>query len=282
MLDDPLLVPSSLSSSTSTISLDNSIESKSNHGNRSAISKQQQQQADHDHHVALKIIEYQLSYIGKECERIPQILGQTYGDFTKRLDLSYNQLSTLDNIDLFICLEELILDNNELGDEVQFVRLASLHTLSLNKNRFKDLDRLLNQLMKCYPNLKYLSLLGNPACPTPLSIVDSDDEDYRRYRYYVVSKLPQLKFLDSARITKQERLEAVRRGCFMRVVKPTQDVIIQPLGKEDESTELGFTPLPIESSSESQGVHRGAYGRLRYRYTGKHSEGNRFIRNNEL
>ncbi|KAK2550682.1 Leucine-rich melanocyte differentiation-associated protein [Acropora cervicornis] len=42
---------------------------------------------------------------------------------------------TLNGIHLFEDLEELILDNNQLGDDVEIPLLQHLHTLTLNKNR---------------------------------------------------------------------------------------------------------------------------------------------------
>ncbi|GFT45130.1 hypothetical protein NPIL_181431, partial [Nephila pilipes] len=47
---------------------------------------------------------------------------------------------------------------------------------------FLDLEKLLKQLTGCYPELTYLSLLGNPACPDQLSSLEKDEEDYQRYR----------------------------------------------------------------------------------------------------
>lgn len=41
-----------------------------------------------------------------------------------------------------------------------------------------------------------------------------------------------------------------------------------------------YSPLP--SASSSPGDHKGTFGRCKYIYFGKHSEGNRFIRNDEL
>lgn len=40
------------------------------------------------------------------------------------------------------------------------------------------------------------------------------------YRYFVLYKLPKLKFLDSKKVTKKELMEAQARGAFMKVVKP--------------------------------------------------------------
>ena len=46
-----------------------------------------------------------------------------------------------------------------------------------------DLERFLDSLSKQLPSLKYLSILGNPACPDQLSCTDTSDEDYEQYRY---------------------------------------------------------------------------------------------------
>ncbi|KAL1417432.1 hypothetical protein MTO96_006175 [Rhipicephalus appendiculatus] len=118
-------------------------------------------------------------------------------------------------------LRELVLDNNELRDASEFRFNAQLATLSLNKNCFDNLDYLVSCIEQCYPSLTFLSLLGNPACPDQISNPDrDDDDDYQRYRYYVIHKLRQLKFLDSRAVTSGERAEALRVGAFMRVARP--------------------------------------------------------------
>ena len=48
-----------------------------------------------------------------------------------------------------------------------------------------------------------------------------------------------------------------------------------------ESVEISrFTPLP--STTKAPGKHKGTFGRIRYNYSGKNSEGNRFIKNAQL
>lgn len=39
-------------------------------------------------------------------------------------------------------------------------------------------------------------------------------------RYFVLHKLTNLKFLDTRKVTRREREEALIRGAFMKVVKP--------------------------------------------------------------
>lgn len=136
-------------------------------------------------------------------------------------------------------------------------------------------------------------------------------------RYYVLYKLPKLTFLDSRPVTAMERNEAKRKGEFTKVVRPTSNVvstespsawqegIIFVCAQFEESGKshgaLGYTPLP--QSKHVPGQHRGmlwqqliidsvkieflccdiaVFGQCKYVYYGKHSEGNRFIRNNQL
>uniref|UniRef100_A0A8C5FR39 Leucine rich melanocyte differentiation associated n=1 Tax=Gadus morhua TaxID=8049 RepID=A0A8C5FR39_GADMO len=113
---------------------------------------------------------------------------------------------SLAGLDMFSGLEELVADNNMLGNDLQLPWLPSLHTLTLNKNQ-----------------ISFLFLLGNEACPNELVSPDKDEDDYQRYRYFVLYKMPQLKFLDTRKVTSREVLEAKARGAFMRVVKPKSD-----------------------------------------------------------
>lgn len=217
-----------------------------------------------------------VSYIGHDCEDLPDFLGVTYGPLAKRLDLSFNLLRSLAGLHLFSGLEELVADNNVLGDDLRLPLFPSLHTLTLNNNQLTDIEVLLEQLEVATPALRYLSLLGNQACPNQLVSPDMDDQDYQRYRYYVIYKMPQLRFLDSRRVTLREVQEASSRGPFTRVLKPKSDTVMEA----SSSGTNAYTPLPPGSRDASN--HRGLFSKCRYVYYGKHSEGNRFIRNDQL
>nr|CAD7574047.1 unnamed protein product [Timema californicum] len=288
----------------------------------------------------------QLSYVGQDCQCMPPALAQLYGSRVHCLDLSFNCLTSLDGVGKFFNLEELVLDNNNLGDSIVIPSLPRLHTLSLNKNNICNLELLLTKVLNHLPSLTYLSLLGNTACPNQLSDAEKDDEDYQRYRYYVLHRMPGLHFLDSTRVSTVERSEASRRGRFMKVISPDTthmgdvptnprppfkllagydhvgsryltvlktyvghqnftvimftnlkflkyhriqgivDSSVSSLSKltlKEVDSNVGssdYTPLPL--SKREMGDHIGAYGKCRYRYSGKNSEGNRFIRNNDL
>ncbi|XP_067395572.1 leucine-rich melanocyte differentiation-associated protein isoform X1 [Emydura macquarii macquarii] len=196
----------------------------------------------------------QVSYISQDCKEIPEFLGRKYGGIAKRLDLSFNLLRSLEGLKTFSCLEELILDNNLLGNDLRLPRLPHLHTLTLNKNQISDLESLLDHLSDVAPSLEYLSLLGNMACPNELVSKDKDEDDYQRYRYFVLHKLTNLKFLDTRKVTKWEREEALLRGAFMKVVKP-KDAKASCGDTASVSPETHYTPLP--SGSRDLTNHRG-------------------------
>lgn len=185
---------------------------------------------------------------------------------------------SLEGLSAFRSLEELILDNNLLGDDLVLPGLPHLHTLTLNKNRITNLEYLLDHLAEVTPALEYLSLLGNVACPNELVSLEKDEEDYKRYRCFVLHKLPNLKFLDAQKVTRQEREEALVRGAFMNVVKPK--VSNEQEAAPPEEVHPQYTPLP--SGSRELTSHRGILGKGRYFYYGRNSEGNRFIRDDQL
>ncbi|KAI5703524.1 hypothetical protein M8J76_005297 [Diaphorina citri] len=224
-----------------------------------------------------------LSYVGQDVTRIPLVLCKLYGSRVHTLDLSYNSLTSLTHLEYFPHLSELVLDNNHLGDYMVFPNLPNLHTLSLNKNNITDLEHLLLKIDTHFPNLRYLSLLGNSACPHQMTDSEKDEEDYQRYRYFVLYNLPQLQFLDSRKVKEDERREALRRGQYCKVAKP-------PAQHSGDEATLGYSrrtedrnsyaPLPLNRKAPSE--HHGMYGKNRIRYAGTHSEGNRFIRNNDL
>lgn len=229
--------------------------------------------------VSVVLKDSQLSFVGQEAESIPGIIGSKYGKVVKILDLSYNQLRSLKGLQGFEILEELILDNNQLGDDVEIPQLTKLHTLTLNKNRIANLEVLLDKIAHNLPSLKYLSLLSNQACPNELSSLHRDEEDYQRYRYYVLYRLPNLTFLDSRPVRSKEREEAQRVGSYMKIVTPSaSEMTSQMLESTEEKSP--YSPLPTDTIPP--GDHKGTFGRCRYIYFGKHSEGNRFIRNDEL
>lgn len=223
-----------------------------------------------------------LTYTGHDVVVLPPRVVRQYAHVARRVDLSYNCLTTVDGIGEFKELKELILDNNRLRDGLKLPLLPKLDTLSMNKNMITDLESLLADILKNCPNITFLSLLGNICCPNELSCSDKDEEDYQRYRYFLIHKLPRLRFLDSKAVSAKERQEALRVGSFMRIVQPGKDDLAKQAAKpgRSDTDDSEYTPLPQRLAQE--GRHKGSFGVCRYVYYGRHSEGNRFIRNNDL
>jgi len=238
-----------------------------------------------------------------------------YGSFIRRIELSFNVLISLRG--LHICsetLEELILDNNLL-ERVDFrAEFPNLHTLSLNKNRISDLDILLQELSSRVRNIRHLSLLGNPVCPDQLTNDLADEKDYEVYRCHILYHLKNIRFLDHRAVLPTELRES-RKLTYAQVnIFPsftsligTAGNIVEPVTQQPRpstSRQSSTRVRTSSSSSESNGhananaamglvtsglprtstdeKSRGRTGKRRFRYVGKNSEGNRFIRDNDL
>ncbi|XP_012284073.1 leucine-rich melanocyte differentiation-associated protein-like isoform X2 [Orussus abietinus] len=190
-------------------------------------------------------------YTGQRVERIPSGLIRVVGSDCLSLDLSFNELTSISAVRDFTCLEELILDNNDLRDLRSLPPMPTIRTLSLNNNKITDIDATLERIRECCPDVSYVSLLGNPGCPDQLTDPTvNDDADYERYRLYAIHVLPpSLRFLDSRPVTKQERLDARSRGRFLRTVKLAFQsspslLTISPVEEIEASMNVNYTPLP--------------------------------------
>lgn len=224
---------------------------------------------------SLQVQNGSLTYIGRNVTSIPEVFQKLYGKTIEHLDLSYNNINKLNGLENFPKIKELILDNNDIGDDVLFPKLLTLKTLSLNNNKMSDLESLIKKIKCSFPNLTFLSLLGNIACPNQLSDISKDDDDYQRYRYYVIHYLSKLQFLDSASVTAEELKEAKVKGQFMKVKTPKK-INTSELSSSTEN----LPPLP--ERIRPIGDHRGSFTVFKCRYNNRESEGNRFIVNTDL
>ena len=207
--------------------------------------------------------------------------------------MSKNRFRALDFLKNFPNLEELILDENDLDDNhTDFPKLPHLHTLMLNKNRLHDIYKLVDQLRQAYPQLTYLSLLGNEACPYRIIPTNSTsptttdfspfaqqraEEDYQRYRHLLIFRIPTLRFLDAREITADERRVATQLGDILYTIAETKQLQSSNEEKKPEKKEM-YTPLPTTSNSHT----RISMGKLRHAYHGDGSQGNKFVQDGDL
>ena len=185
------------------------------------------------------------------------------------LDVSFNELNDFEGLSDFTNLETLTVDNNNIVKLDNMPQLLRLKTLWLNKNSITSVDDALEILSTEVPNIEYLSLLGNPGCKTEMN--GSSQLEVERYRLYCIYKLPKLVFLDSSPVSDSERQNAISRGQYLKVAKPSATVL-------SSTTEVQPNKLLETQTKKAQPT----FGKQRRFYTGKFSEGNRFIRDDVL
>ncbi|CAF1627783.1 unnamed protein product [Rotaria magnacalcarata] len=234
--------------------------------------------------------------IGSHFDDIPQSIIEAYSLTTKILDLSKNRFRSLACIRHFPNLEELILDDNDLDDtHTRFPKLPNLHTLMLNKNRFQDIYKLVDQLRYAYPMLTHLSLLGNEACPyrivatsqTSSNSADLSpfaqnrlDEEYQRYRHLLIFRIPTLKFLDASEISPNERRIAEQLGDILySITEIKQSQSSTNNNDRNQENNNYYTPLPADTDKNK---HRISVGKVPSKYNGEGSQGNKFVRDVDL
>ena len=99
----------------------------------------------------------------------------------------------------------------------------------------------------------------------------------------MVHKLPSLRFLDAQPINMNERTRSFHTGhialTYLRknqnlVTKPDIEALIDDYCRETSKSE--------DQADFANIVPKSAFGRLKFGYSGKHSEGNRFITDLDL
>ena len=198
----------------------------------------------------------------------------------RQLDLSHNSLQNLFELQRFRRLEHLVLDNNELNDETKFPRLPNLQTLQVNHNKIANLAPLIRRLSLAFPKLTCLSLMGNPACPGGSALTgllkEEDRRDHELYRCYIASRIKSLVFLD------WQPLAPVERAKGFSIYRWSD--FIPGASNNDTFNRNAESLVRVESGvgGEDDGGKTSRASKNTRRYVGNRSEGNRFIRNEDL
>jgi len=137
-----------------------------------------------------------------ERENLRRLISK-FQNTISELDLSHNNLQRLDFLEGLHSLKSLVADNNTLFSNSPLPRLPQLTTLTVNANRILDLRSFISNVVACFPNLSYLSMLKNPADP-----YFKGAHHYFNFRVYVVSQLKHLRQLDATPVTLEEREHA--------------------------------------------------------------------------
>lgn len=141
-----------------------------------------------------------MAFPGCTDETVSEILSRSHSNVTELLDLREGSLTHLPGLDhpQWTSLTSLVVDRNKIEAISSWPAIAGLETLSLNANYIDELDMLCTDVAAKYPNLKYLSLLGNPCCPDESN--GGNENAYGQYQKMVSKRLPQLQFLDFKRL----------------------------------------------------------------------------------
>ena len=144
-------------------------------------------------------------------EKVAQELKKLKIDYTEiyHLDLSNNNLKFADDLKPFSNLKTLIIDNNYFYSLEEFPKLSFLETFSANKNQFSNLNIFLEIFSKKFPNALHISLLKNPLCPFFTS-----EEDYEKYRYRIMNKLPKITNIDGIEVKKEKLNKEEKKNNF--------------------------------------------------------------------
>lgn len=194
-----------------------------------------------------------------------------------RPTLGFVHRRDLAGLEVFSALDTLILDKNGLASLEGAPPLPTVKTLSFNNNAVDDMTTFLDSAVDVVPSVTFMSVMRNPASPPMIQLSEEDVAAATRHRLYVVYRIPSLTFLDAAPVTAAERAEAASKGKFLATRRAASTAVAP--GAASPSAEAG-----AEGESPKQ-AKKGMTAFLdigKSTYDGKHSEGNRFIVNDDL
>ncbi|KAG2387404.1 hypothetical protein C9374_001736 [Naegleria lovaniensis] len=141
------------------------------------------------------------------------------------LDLSHNEIEFqgLQHLYQFENLKSLVLDHNLIKSDVNLNMgkpLPSLELLWVNSCNITNLSTFIEKVKSMAPNLQYFSMLKNKACPN-FFVEGGSPDAYNDYRLFVISRLPNLKVLDTTPVTEEERQKAMKMYASLKMQPPS-------------------------------------------------------------
>lgn len=219
------------------------------------------------------------------------------------VDLSFNQIDNVEALDVFPSLKILLLDHNNITTLSSFPSLPKLETLSLSYNGIRGLDNFLVNISSKFPSLKNLNVMKNPMNP----MFDSE-EKYAEFRATVKIWIPTLLTLDGTDFSqnaddikkKQKEVEAQKAQAMRGVKKPLDTIPEEKKEWKGTGGKKNVAEEDILSDLKKKKQGAAAAGGSTYQFNQRaykkyhstkslverilksHSEGNRFIRNEDL
>ena len=203
--------------------------------------------------------------------------------------------SSIAALDRFTNLRVLILDHNNLVNLRSFPAFLGLETLSLAYNTLRDLNETLMIISESFPLLRHLNLIKNPINP----MFGGQNAKYEMFRAKFKVWVPSLITLDGIDFSKDEaRISQLRFDIetekAILLSSPSTLPSIPEEGKSQASAggaAAGNRSAAAQNSKESQRSYQFNQRAYKKYHTTKslverilksHSEGNRFIKNEDL
>ncbi len=135
------------------------------------------------------------------------------------LDLSFNKIKKIEGLSKLLNLEDLSLFSNKISVVEGLDNLKKLQCLSLGNNKIDSLDQIIR--IRQIPNIKMLTLSGNPICNDP------------EYKMTVLAYVSKLKYLDYSLIENTDILNAKEQFHDELIdLEEKESVIIEKVNRE--------------------------------------------------
>lgn len=149
---------------------------------------------------------YRLSLAYERLHTMPKLLLHELSSYIKILDISHNEFEDLKFLREFRNLTTLICDHNNIISSTTIPFMPQLDLLWMNHCKIAELYPWAIKLQQSCPNLRYLSLMGNPAAPSYLN--GRSFQEHLPYRLFMISLFPLLIYLDDGPVTDGQRTKA--------------------------------------------------------------------------
>ena len=218
----------------------------------------------------------------KECKELKKLKSKL-----EVLDISQNLIISLKGFDGFNKLRVLNLDHNFLVSLETMPNFGKLDTLSLNHNRLNDLANVVKNISKRCPSILHLSLLKNPINPGP-----EKEAEYETFRKTFKRAFKKMMSLDAS--------DFDGGSVCLPGILTSKGGKLDPILEESKASATSYDPFKGKGSrSKAKTVAMGkGTGKLSYNHKAykkynssrslaerilkSNSEGNRFIKNDDL
>jgi len=156
-----------------------------------------------------------------------------FGNTTKELDLSKNNIGDIGFLDGFNNLECLYLQNNNINSLTMFPYLPNLRYLVISKNNIEKMDLFLKNNFHNFPQLVFLETTDNP-CSNFFFNDQFNKSKYDIYRLSIIKIFNNLEEIDSQPVTVKERTDALSFGNFFEIVPIKKEMDTQMFEFIDE------------------------------------------------